>query len=330
MTIIPQQPDFEEDRIVVREGEEVPKKGWFSGNKQRAPNGSASTPPSITSVGQTQKPDQQAGGDGDLPPREVKTPEASTPTTDVQKPNDVADGIAQLPPRAGFDLAAMRAAIEDIEESNENQRDASGLAWLEISPPLPPPGTITKNPLSASPMVISSPGLTPISEYPSGKHNPATSYSRDFRSTSTRSPSFDDTRDVQQFGFEDATGDADEDYSLSSSPSPTPPLPHSPLAADSTSSFEGDYKASWTPAVAEKDIFGGFGTSIGNSFHSTPFAAEGSTAMTALPPNRSNASPAVSIADRDPWSFPGYSVDVSASSTVKKLSTSTAANPWES
>ncbi|KAH9969208.1 hypothetical protein BGW80DRAFT_1177271, partial [Lactifluus volemus] len=26
----PEEPDFEEDRIVVREGEEVPKKGWFS------------------------------------------------------------------------------------------------------------------------------------------------------------------------------------------------------------------------------------------------------------------------------------------------------------
>ncbi len=224
----------------------------------------------------------------------------------------------------------MRAVIEDIEGGSENQRDVSGLARLEIPPPLPPQDTITKNPLSASPLVVSSPGLTPISEFPSGKHNPATSSSRDFRSTSTRSPSLDDTRDAQQFGFEDATGDADEDHTLSSPSASMPPLPHSRLAADSTPSFKGDYKASWMPAVAEKDIFGGFGTSIGNSFHSTPFAAEGSTAMTALPPNRSNASPAVSIADRDPWSFPSYSGDVSASTTVKKLSMSAAANPWES
>lgn len=324
----PEQPDFEEDRIVVREGEEVPKKGWFSGNKQQAPNGSASTPypPSITSVEQTQKPDQQAGGDGDLPPRDVNTPEASIPTTNVQKPNDVADDIAQLPPRAGFDLAAMRAVIEDIEGSGENQRDVSGLARLEIPPPLPPQGIITKNPLSASSPVISSPELTSISEYPSGKHIPTTSYSRDIRSTSTRSPSLDDTRDAQS---EDATGDGDEDYTLNSPSSSTPPLPPSHIAADSTPSFKGDYKASWMPAVAEKDIFGGFGTSIGNSFH-TPFAAEGPTAMTALPPNTSNASSAVSIADRDPWSFPGHSADVSASTSAKKLSMSAAVNPWES
>jgi hypothetical protein len=225
----------------------------------------------------------------------------------------------------------MKAVIEDIEESNENQRDVSGLARLEIPPPpLPPPqGTIDKNPLSASSPVISSPEVTPISEFPSGKHIPARSYSRDIRSTSTRSPSLDDTRDAQSFGFEGAIGDADEYATLSSPSSSTPPLRHSRLAADSMPSFKGDYKASWMPAVAEKDIFGGFGTSIGNSFHSTPFAAEGSTAMTALPPNTSNASPAVSIADRDPWSFPSYSGDVSASRSVKKLSVSAAANPWE-
>jgi hypothetical protein len=224
----------------------------------------------------------------------------------------------------------MRAVIGDIEESSENQRDVNGLARLEIPPSLPPQGAITKTPLSSSSPVISSPELTPISEYPSEKHIPATSYSRDIRSTSTRPPSLEDTRDTQSFGVEDATGDLDEYHTLGSSSSSTPPLPHSPLAADSTPSFKGDHKASWMPAVPEKDIFGGFGKSIGNSFHSTPFAAEGSTAMTALPPNPSNASPAVSIPDRDPWSFPSYSGDVSASTSVKKLSMSAAANPWES
>jgi len=217
----------------------------------------------------------------------------------------------------------MRAVIEDIEGSGENQRDVSGLAQLEIPPPLPQ-GAITKKPLSTSSPVISSPELTPISENPSGKHIPATSYSRNTRSTSTRSPSLGDTRDAQTFGFEDATGDADDDHTLSSPSSSTPPLPNSGF----TPSFKGDYKASWMPGAAEKDIFGGFGTSIGNSLHSTPFAAESSTAMTALAlaPNTSNASPAVSIAD---WSFPSYPGDVSASTSVKKSSLAAAANPWE-
>lgn len=224
----------------------------------------------------------------------------------------------------------MRAIIGDIEESSENQRDVSGLARLEIPPPLPPQGTITENSLSILSPAISSPELTPISEHPSGKHIPGTSYSRDIRPTSTRTPPLNDTRDEQTFGFEDATGDRDEDHTLSSPSLSMPPLPHSHFTVDPTPSFKGDYKASWMPAVAEKDVFGGFGTSIGNSFHSTPFATEGSAAMSALPPNTSDASPAVSIADRDPWSFPSRSGDVSAKMSVKKLSMSAAANPWES
>jgi hypothetical protein len=99
--------------------------------------------------------------------------------------------------------------------------------------------------------------------------------------------------------------------------------PHSRLAADSTLSFKGDYKASWIPGASRKDVFGGYGTQGGNSFRSAPFTAADSTA---LPPNTSNVSPAVSVADRDPWSFPG---DVSASASVKKPSMF-AANPWES
>ncbi len=223
----------------------------------------------------------------------------------------------------------MKAVIEDIGVGSENQRDAGEPTRLEIPPPLPPQGTITINPLSTSSPAISSPELTPISEYPSGKYTPPTSSSRDIRSTSTRSPSLDDIRDTRPFGPEDATGDADEDRTLRSPSSSTPP-PHSRLAADSTPSFTGDYKASWMPGVAEKDIFGGFGTSIGNSFHSTPFARVDSTAMTALPPNTSSTSPAVSIGDRDPWSFPGYSGDVSDGASVKKPSMFAAGNPWES
>lgn len=310
----------------------MPKKGWFSRNTQGAPNASTSTPypPSINSVGQTQKPDQQAGGDGDLSPREVNAPEASTPTTHIQKPNDVADDAAsELPPRAGFDLAAMRAAVEDIKDTSQSPRDVSGFHRLEIAPPFSPQGTITGNPLSASSPVISSPELTPISEYPSGIHIAATSGSRDIESTSSRSPSLDETRDAGAFGDEDATGDADEDHALSSPSSSTLPS-RSPFSADSTPPFKGDYKPSWRPGVAEKDIFGGFGTSVGNSFHSTPFAAVDSTTMTALPPNASRADPAVSVAGRDPWSFPGYSGDVSASTSVKKPSMFAAANPWES
>jgi hypothetical protein len=220
----------------------------------------------------------------------------------------------------------MRAVIEDIKDTSQSPRDVSAFQRLEIAPPLSPQGTITGNPLSASSPVISSPEPTPISEYPLGIHIAATSGSRDIESTSSRSPSLDDTRDAEAFGDEDATGDADE--ALSSPSSSTLPS-RSPFAADSTPPFKGDYKTSWRPGVAEKDIFGGFGTSVGNSYHSTPFATVDSTTMTALPPNTSRADPAVSVTDRDLWSFPSYSGDVSASTSVKKPSMFAAANPWE-
>jgi hypothetical protein len=318
----------------VREGEEVPKKGWFSRNKQRPPGESMSTSTphstSITPVGQTQKPDQQAGDDGDLPPREVNASEAPTSTPHapgtVQQPNDVADDIAsELPPRAGFDLAAMRAVIDDIEGDRENRRTVNGFARLETPPPLPPQGTVKK-----TSFITSSPERTPISEYSPGMHTPATSVSHDFKFTSTRPLSLNDTRDARGFGSHNATGDADEEDSTSSIPSSSTFTPHSRVAPNSTLSFKGDYKASWIPGVSEKDAFGGYGTPVGNPFHSTPFAAVDSTAVTALSPKTSNASPAVPIADRDLWSsLPSYSGDVSASASVKKPSIF-AANPWES
>jgi hypothetical protein len=270
---------------------------------------------------QTQKPDQQAADDGDLPPREVNSSEAPTSTSHapgtVQQPNDVTGDIAsELPVRAGFNLAAMRAVIEDIEGDGESQRDVSGLARPEISPPLPPQGTVKENSL-----FISSPEPTLISEYRSG--TPATSISHGFKS---RPRSLNDTRDARSFGSQNAAGDADEDDFTLSTPSSSTFTPHSHVAADSTLSSKGDYKASWIPGASEKDIFGGYGTqSGGNSFHSTPFAAGD---LTALPPNTSNASLPVSVADRDPWSFPSYSGDVSASAGVKKPSMF-ASNPWE-
>lgn len=313
----------------MRESEEVQKKGWFSRNKQRGPGESTSTstpqPASTASAGRTQKADELA--EDDLPPREVNSPAAPTshaPT--AQQPNDVADDIAsELPSHAGFDLAAMKAVIEGIEDKRENSRNVGGLARPEIPPPFPPQGIVEKISSSTSSLVTKSSELTPISESPSGVHTPTTSNSRGPRSTSTRSQSLNNTRDSRPFESQDATEDSEEDSTLNIHSSSTF-TPHARVAVDSTYTLKGDYKASWTPGVPDKDTFDGFGTPVGNPFHSTPFSAGDSTAMTALAPTTSNAVP---IADRDPWSFPSYSGDVAASASVKKPSVF-AANPWES
>ncbi|KAI0297558.1 hypothetical protein B0F90DRAFT_1738079 [Multifurca ochricompacta] len=312
----PEEPDFEEDRIVVQEGEEVPRKGWFSKSKPSAPNGSTSRPPSATSFGQAQKPKVQAGeakDDGDLPPREVKTPTVSTPsspqpaTGQEQRPNDsTGDSAGELPTHAGFNLAAMKAVIEDIT--------VSGPPLSEIPHPHP-----AERPQSTTPPAVNTPDLRPISMRSSGAHNPTMDGLTDDMSAPAKSV---DVRDTSPFASED--GEEDLTGRLSSSRSPS--TYHSRTAAGPTLSFAGDDGTPRTPVVADRDMIGGFGTSFGNPFRSTTFAAVGSTGSSS---NASNASIVASITDRDPWSFQTYSGDVSDGRNAKKPPLF-AVNPWES
>jgi len=294
---------------VVREGEEVQKKGWFSRSRPRSPNESTPTsyPPSVSSVGrQTQKPEQQPRDDGDLPPREANAPEATTSTLDPsgtrREPSDVADDVSsELPACAGFDLAALRAVIDDIEGGSRNQQDVSGIERAEFAPPLRPQDTATTQLEATSPPVVSP--------------EPSTA----------RTLSLGNIGAAQPLTSEDAVEDANEGYA-SRTPSPAtfstrfPAMPAAP-----TLSFRADDGESWAPAVPDKDILGSFAGSVGNPFRSTQFAASGSTASTS---NSSNASLAASPSERDPWPFQTYPGDVSANTSAK--ASMFAANPWES
>ncbi|KAH9953368.1 hypothetical protein BC827DRAFT_1262447 [Russula dissimulans] len=302
----PEQPDFEEDRIVVREGEEVAKKGWFSRSKSQPSSTSTQRPPSVPSVGKTQQPGQQVGDSVDLPPREANASKASTTTPNTsQQSNDVADDIAaELPPRAGFDLAAMRA-------------DVSGLAPLEVPPPLPLHATVTTEPQFTSPLITNSSEISPTSAHP---RIPARDDRSELTPTSAKLPSLSDIRRPGSEPSDDAKeDDADEDfspYTLSVSPNSRARITPTPSMNE----------ASWAPEVPENDFFS-FGAPVGNPFRSTSFVPIGPT--TALSANKSTASLAPSITDRDPWSLPNYSGDGPASAGVKKTSVF-AANPWES
>ena len=294
---------------MVREGEEVQKKGWFSRSKPRTPNESTPTsyPPSVASVGRlTQKLEQLPGDDGDLPPREANAPEASTstlhPSGTKQEPSDVADDISsELPPHAGFDLAAMRAAIDGIEGETRNQQNVNGIERMALAPPLRPQDTATTQPEGTSPPVVS-PG-------------PST----------TRTLSLGNIVNAQPRRSEDAAEDADDDYT-SRTPSPAMFSALSPATpAAPTPSFRGDDGESWAPAVPDKDIGGSFAGPVGNPFRSTQFAAGGSTASTS---NTLNASLATSLSERDPWPFQTFPGDVSANASAK--ASMFVANPWES
>lgn len=281
-----------------------------SRSKPQASSQSTSTQhaPSVASAG---KSEQQGEDDDDLPPREVNEPEASTSTPHAsgteQQPDDVADNIrSELPAHAGFDLAAMKAAIEDIGEGKQDQ--------LEI-------------PLQATSQPIpDSPELTPTSEHPSRMNNSAPVSDPTSASDRLLSVGNNNTHDAWPFESEEAAEEADEDFT-SRSPALSTFVPHSRAAPGPTLSFDGDDGASWTPAVLDKDVFGGFGAPVMNPFGPTQFAAAaGSTALTS---NTLSASLA-SVGDhRDPWSLQTYADDVSSSARVKKPSVF-AANPWES
>lgn len=297
---------------MVREGEEAPKKGWFSGRKSQTPNSSASTsyPPSVTSAGETQKSERRSTDDRDLPPREANATEASTSALPTQgtghQSSDVADDIpSELPPHAGFDLAAMRAVIDDIQGGPQDQRDASGVVRLEFAPPLPPQGTAATQLQSIPPSGFGSPELP-----------------------SARTLSIGDMRDAGPFGSEDANGEDDDD-DASRTPSPPTVSPHSRDTAGPSLSFKGQDEASWAPEVPDKDTFGNFGAApIGNPFRSTPFAAVGST----VPPSNtdSGTSNASLATERDPWSFQTFPTGMSVNNaSVKKSSSMFAVNPWE-
>lgn len=315
---------------MVREGEEVPKKGWFSRSKPSAPVPPTSHPPLLAP---TQKSKHQAGDVGDLPPREIRTPKASTSSLPTfgpeQGPSD--DVVSELPARAGFDLAAMRAVIEGIDDGKENQQYDKGSSQPQISPPPQLPAPSAQRPQSASPPIVS-PKLTSTRAHPSEVHSPEMDGFGDFTSVGTKALSLNDIRDAPLLDSEDGDDDhvaEDMDEELPSHPSSMSTLPsHSLAATGSSLSFTGNDGLVWSPVVSDKDVLGGFGTPFGNPFRPTSFAAMGSAAS---PPTISSANVATSIADRDPWSFRAHPSDVSAnkSSTAKKPSVF-AANPWES
>src|SRR6266404_7699131 len=305
-----QEPDFEEDRIVVREGEEIQKKGWFSKNKPSSPNVSITPPPSANSLGQTQKPKDQANDDDSgLPQREEKIPKTtpSTPGMDKQQ-----DDLVELPERAGFNLAAMREVLDGIKNDEGSRHDLVKPTRLDISPSPPTSIMLAERPQSASPPSITkSPVITPTVEQKfSATLNPTTPAVSELTSTSPEPSSL---RDI----YETPPSEREENLASPSS---------SRLTGGSTFSVTGYDGGSvpWASSSTDKEVYGG--TPFGNPFHPTAFTA---VAQTGSAP--SNASIAASAVEHDPWSSQTYSKssDVSKGAGAKQAS-SFVANPWES
>ncbi|KZT27619.1 DUF726-domain-containing protein [Neolentinus lepideus HHB14362 ss-1] len=148
----PEEPDFEGERVVIREEEADKKKGWFSRNK-KTPTSHAqnvSRPPSATSFGSFQKKSSteksRSSGDDDLPPREGSMSEksATSPPPYTEKeplpaPNpEVTAPDPHLPPlRAGFNFDAIKEVISKSELDPEETRVQQPNPFQV--PPIPPP-----------------------------------------------------------------------------------------------------------------------------------------------------------------------------------------------
>ncbi|KAF8971813.1 hypothetical protein BDZ97DRAFT_1723539 [Flammula alnicola] len=152
----PEEPDFTEDRIVVREEDTQKKSGWFSQKKTNtAPQKYVSRPPStatFANVKKQQQPDGPASkavsttaaeADDDLPPRmgsssadpsasprpePLKLPGSGRNTPVPSRPstpsNDPSASSSNLPLHAGFDLNAIKNVLQEVEHDSSKSSQA--------------------------------------------------------------------------------------------------------------------------------------------------------------------------------------------------------------
>ncbi|KAM5539970.1 hypothetical protein V8D89_006473 [Ganoderma adspersum] len=173
----PEEPDFEGDRVVVKEGEEKEKKGWFGRKKKTSSmSQSVSRPPSSATFGTPKtRTSQDATDDDDLPPREsaatptlpsavsqVLTPPKS-PSTSTPHEGDL--GSSAIPVHAGFDFAAIQHVLAKSESNPEEIRapQATRLPPPSIAPP-------TQRTGSAPPPILEPP-RSPLTPKPRVSHD---------------------------------------------------------------------------------------------------------------------------------------------------------------
>jgi hypothetical protein len=349
-----QEPDFEGDRIVVREEDEPKKRRWFSRKKKSsAASPRPSRPPTAASLpSHRRQGSSQSTIDDELPPREDRshtptpgTPALETPATglssmDASESDVTTPGTPTLPKHAGFDFKAIQEALGKAELTPEDlQIPAPTRFQVPFIPPptqrsesAPPPAQE-----SPSPSTRSRPSLD-LSEQPVAG---SSSSNTDLSSTLLRSMSLNDIR-----------GEAETQDALTAADERTPST-NQPFRIPSPISLSSDDNLPWTaetdrtpPAYSASNPFSpafegrsaydplrpsGSGSYGLSRLPDNPFAppdssglsfgtADGSITFTPL----STTAPDPS----DPWSIPtpsfgGFSSKKSASSYNVN------ANPWQ-
>ncbi|PBK59345.1 DUF726-domain-containing protein [Armillaria solidipes] len=203
----PEEPEFTEDRVVVREEDMSKKKGWFSRKSKSSKPQHVSRPPggpsSYSRKPSGPVPTPRDSIDSDLPPRmDSSTPVASPPSTPQR---DTASPGPDIPMHAGFDFAAIKEMIGHSEQPEQVVSPTPITA-----PPIPPPTNRTESMPQA---LKRSPSPTPG---PSTSRSPSPLKKDEMSSAFSRSMSLNDAND------------SDTDTEPSRSPYASPPPPLSP------------------------------------------------------------------------------------------------------
>jgi len=359
----PVEPDFEGERIVVREGEEETKKrGWFSRKKRNSTEQSrVSRPPSVSagSPQKQQRSSQSSNGDDDLPPRETAVVPAPSPPSlsavDVPLPPTPAaepaartgeaegDVSSALPATAGFNFAAIKEVIGKDADPTELQIPAPNRFSAprvheptQRSESVPLPSPVTNSP-DATPTMRTSVGVRQVEYQPVAGPS---SYDR--REPHQRSHSFDSALDED---------DGDVSSQLSGQSSRAAEGPTYGSVAATSGSFWPSEPVETTPTF---NAFGAyrpaFGQSTPLSRGNMPFGAVASAPFDPLassplsrnpfasPPGDSQLSfggidgsithsPSPPNVEREPWDFtPG----VFSGDGRKKGASTLDLNPWQS
>ncbi|KAG2066994.1 DUF726-domain-containing protein [Suillus decipiens] len=150
----PVEPEFNEERVVVREGDHTQKKKWFSRKKRPSTSSTpVSRPPSTSSFASSRRKPSSLGkppDDDDEPPREsTGTPPSqntnprSTQPSGGRSPSSSTD----IPVHAGFDLKAIKDMIGQSEKTPEEMQIPQPSLYSSLvvsqSESAPPAYTIT-------------------------------------------------------------------------------------------------------------------------------------------------------------------------------------------
>ncbi|KAH7911626.1 hypothetical protein BJ138DRAFT_1150194 [Hygrophoropsis aurantiaca] len=333
----PVEPDFKEERVVVREEvNESGKKGWFSRKKKKSslPPSTASRPPSTASFGSSRRKTSSSTekvADDELPPRTTtsEAPVANTANTPSELlPNEVP--LPDIPTHAGFDFNAIKELIGKAETNPEELQVPQSNRVQ--SPPKPP----------ISPRAESSlPTVRRLSNDETASNIPSPSTPDTLSASFGRSISLHDVHsttsgELSLSGDDDSASAAEDPgysnappYSFSTAPRPPPPQ----------LSFGGSDGSIWSPSLAENSSPSTFGNPFGQSrdmldfgkphrgsitptSHShNPFMAHTATSASSASLSFGGADGSITFqgVEQDPWSTPIDS---------RKASSSYHSNPW--